>query len=105
MRGRFSAMIRRIPAFQHAAVCLTKFGPESGETAEEIVARKDLERRAGGGPHRNELWCGVGEKSTAQSTQTLISQRGGDTVLFSAIKDQRPTNKGSETDALVWRKY
>jgi hypothetical protein len=39
-------MIRRIPVFQQEAVCLTKFGPELGETAEEIVARKDLERRS-----------------------------------------------------------
>ena len=86
-------------------MCLTKFGPESGETAEEIVARKDLERRSGVGTHKNEFWWGVGEKGTAQSIQTLISQHGGNTVLFSAIKDQTPPNKGSATDALVWRKY
>jgi hypothetical protein len=36
---------------------------------------------------------------------TLISQHGGNIVLFSAIKDQTPPNKGSATDALVWRKY
>jgi hypothetical protein len=98
-------MIRRIPVFQQAAVCLTKFGPELSETAKEILARKDLERRSGVGAHKNEFWWGVGEKSTAQSTQTLISQHGGNTVLFSAIKDQTPPNKGSATDALVWRKY
>ena len=103
--GQFGGMIRRIPVFQQAAVCLTKFGPESGETAEEILARKDLERRSGVGGHKNEFWWGVGERGTAQSTQTLISQHGGNTVLFSAIKDQKPPNKGSATDALVWRKY
>jgi hypothetical protein len=97
-------MIRRVPVFEQAAVCLMKFGPESGETAEEIVARKDLERRAGVGIHKNEFWWGVGEKGTAQSTQTLISRHGGNTVLFSAIKDQTPPNKGSATDALAWRK-
>ena len=32
--------------FQQGAVCLTKFGPESGEAAKEILARKDLERRS-----------------------------------------------------------
>jgi hypothetical protein len=98
-------MIRRIPAFQQAAVCLTKFGSESGETAEEIVARKDLERRAGVGTHKNEFWWGVGEKGTAQAIQTLISQHGGNIVLFSAIKDQKTQNKGSAAGALVWRKY
>ena len=87
-------MIRRIPVFQQAAVCLTKFGPESGETAEEIVARKDLERRAGVGAYKNEFWWGVGERGTAQSIQTLISQHGGNTVLFSAIKDQKPLEQG-----------
>ena len=45
--GDIVAMIRRIPVFQQAAVCLTKFGPELGETAKEIIARKDLERRSG----------------------------------------------------------
>ncbi len=98
-------MIRRIPVFQQAAVCLTKFGPESGETAKEILARKDLERRSGVGGHKNEFWWGVGEKGTAQSIQTLISQHGGNIVLFSAIKDQTRLNKRSATDALVWRKY
>ena len=105
MRGQFGAMIRRIPVFQQAAVCLTKFGPESGETAEEIVARKDLERRAGVGTHKNAFWWGVAERGTARSIQTLISQHGGNIVLFSAIKDQNSPNKGSATDALVWRKY
>ena len=88
-----------------AAVCLTKFGSESGETAKEVLARKDLERRSGVGAHKNEFWWGVGEKGIAQSIQTLISQHGGNIVLFSAIKDQKPPNKGSATDALVWRKF
>ena len=86
-------------------MCLTKFGPESGETAKEILARKDLERRSGVGAYRNEFWWGVAERGTAQSIQTLISQHGGNIVLFSAMKDQNPPNKGSATDALVWRKY
>ena len=37
--------------------------------------------------------------------KTLISQHGGNIILFSAIKDQKPPNKGSATDALVWRRY
>jgi hypothetical protein len=98
-------MIVRIPVFERPAVCLTKFGPESGETAEEILARKDLERRSGVGAHKNEFWWGIGEKGTAQSIQTLISEHAGNIVLFSAIKDQTPPNRGSATDALVWRKY
>ena len=47
----------------------------------------------------------LAEKGTAQSIQTLISQHDGNIVLFSAIKNQKPPNKGSASDALVWRKY
>src|SRR5271156_4348158 len=98
-------MLRRIPVFEQGAVCLTKFGPEAGETAREILSRKDLERRSGVGAHKNEFWWGVGDKGTAESTKTLISQHGANVVLFSALKDQKPPNKRSATDALVWRKY
>jgi hypothetical protein len=31
-------------------------------TADEILARKDLERLSGVGAHKNEFWWGVGEK-------------------------------------------
>ncbi len=98
-------MIRRVPVFQQGAVCLTKFGPESGETAKEILARKELERRSGIRAHKNEFWWGIGEKGTAQSINSLISQHGANVALFSAIKDQKPPNKVSASDVLVWRKY
>src|ERR1700680_4490013 len=98
-------MIRRIPVFQQGAVCLAKVGPESGETAKEILARKDLERRSGVGAHKNAFWWGVGEKGTAQSINSLISQHGANVVLFSAIKKQKTPQKGSASDVLVWRKY
>ena len=84
--GDIVAMIRRIPVFQQGAVCLTKFGPELGETAKEILARKDLERRSGIRAHKNEFWWGIGEKGTAQSINNLISQYNAISVLFSAIK-------------------
>jgi hypothetical protein len=43
---QFDAIFKRVPVFEQGAVCLTKFGPESGETADEILARKELERRS-----------------------------------------------------------
>ena len=46
--------------FEQEAVCLTKFGPELDETAKEILARKDLERRSGIRAHKNEFWWGIG---------------------------------------------
>jgi hypothetical protein len=64
-----------------------------------------LKGRSDVGAHRNEFWWGVEEKGTAQSVKALIAQRGGHIVLFSAIKDRAPPNKGSATDAFVWRKY
>ena len=103
--GDIVAMIRRIPVFQQGAVCLTKFGPELGETAKEILARKDLERRSGIRAHKNEFWWGIGEKGTAQSVNNLISQYNATIVLFFAIKNQEPPKNGSSSDALVWRKY
>jgi len=103
--GDIVAMIRRIPVFQQGAVCLTKFGPELGETAKEILARKDLERRSGIRAHKNEFWWGIGEKGTAQSINNLISQYNATSVLFSAIKNEEPPKNGSSSDAFVWRKY
>ena len=102
--GALGAMIRRVPVFQQGAVCLTKFGPESGETAEEILARKELERRLGVGAHKNEFWWGIGEKRTVQSISGLISQHGANVALFSAIKKQELSKNGSASNLLVWRK-
>src|SRR5271156_4317330 len=98
-------MLRRIPVFEQGAVCLTKLGPEAGETANEILARKELERRSGVGAHKNEFWWSVGEKGTAQSINSAILRHGANVVLFSAIKDQKPPENGLESDVLVWRKY
>jgi hypothetical protein len=97
-------MLKRIPVFQQEAVCLTKFGPELGETAGEILARKDLERRSGTRAHKNEFWSGIGERGTAQSINRLISH-GANVVLFCAIKNQELSENGSASDLLVWRKY
>jgi hypothetical protein len=68
-------MLKRIPVFQQGAVCLTKFGPESGETADEILARKNLERRSGTRAHKNEFWWGIGEKGAAQSINSNFTAR------------------------------
>ena len=98
-------MITRVPVFQQRAVCLTKFGPKSGETAEEVLARKDLERRSGARAHKHEFWWGIGEKGTALSINRLISQHGATVVLFFAIQNQKPPKQSSESNVLVWRKY
>lgn len=94
-----------VPVFQHGAACLTKFGPESGETANEIIFRKDLERRSGTAANMNEFWWGIGEKGTAQSINLLVAQYGANVALFCAIKKQDPPKKHATSDVLVWRKY
>jgi hypothetical protein len=75
-KGAIRRDVKKNSVFQQGAVCLTKFGPESGETADEILARKNLERRSGTRAHKNEFWWGIGEKGAAQSINRLISQHG-----------------------------
>jgi hypothetical protein len=92
------------PIFHEPAVCLTKFGPESGEAASAILARKDWERKSGTAHHANEFWWGIGEKGTAESLRHLIENYKAKSVIFVAVKDQSP--KGSiPQQVLVWRKY
>jgi hypothetical protein len=92
------------PIFQKPAVCLTKFGPESGETASAILARKEWERKSGKAAHANEFWWGVGEGGTAESVRYLIEKYKAKSIIFVAVKDQ--TTKGSAPpQVLVWRKY
>jgi hypothetical protein len=66
------AAMNNNPIFHEPAVCLTKFGPESGETANAILARKDWERKSGTANHANEFWWGIGEKGTAESIRHLV---------------------------------
>jgi len=92
------------PIFHEPAVCLTKFGPESGETANAILARKDWERKSGIANHANEFWWGIGEKGTAESIRHLVERYKAKSIIFVAVKDQ--TTKGaSPQQVLVWRKY
>jgi hypothetical protein len=75
------------PIFQELAVCLTKFGPESGELASAILARKEWERKAGKVAHKNEFWWGIGERGTAESIRHLIEKYKAKSVIFAAVKD------------------
>ncbi len=92
------------PIFQESAVCLTKFGPESGEAASAILARKEWERKSGKAAHANEFWWGVGEGGIPESVRHLIQKYKAKSIIFVAVKDQ--TTKGSAPpQVLVWRKY
>jgi hypothetical protein len=92
------------PIFQEPAVCLTKFGPESGETASAILARKEWEQKSGKAAHANEFWWGVGERGTAESVRYLIEQYKAKSIIFVAVKKQT-TKDSAPLEVLVWRKY
>ena len=92
------------PIFQEPAVCLTKYGPESGEPAEVILARKELERKSGTGKHTNEFWWGIGEQGTADSICYLIEKYEAKSIIFVPVKDQKQ-NGERPSHVLVWRSY
>ncbi|HEX9808822.1 MAG TPA: hypothetical protein VGC25_04370, partial [Alphaproteobacteria bacterium] len=90
--------------FQPKAVVLTKFGPDATESAEQILARKELERRSGRRTHENEFWWGIGEKGIAKSICYLIEHHAGRAILFTTIKDQKPP-ANSSAEVFVWNRY
>ena len=61
------------PIFHEPAVCLTKFGPESGENRQrnsrkERSGRENWKERI----TQNEFWWGIGEKGTAETICHLV---------------------------------
>ena len=73
------------------AFCWSKFGVESGESSESIIARKDTERRMNGGTF---LW-GIGN-SIGPSLSVLVERTSDPVVAFTpmqsraAPQDERP---------------
>jgi hypothetical protein len=88
--------------YQEKAVCLTKYGPYSYQTVEEILLRKDLERRSGKFDHANEFWWGFDGKC-AEAICHLCEHNAAKTVLFTPIKNQETNAPPSHV--FVWRKY
>src|SRR4051794_39093002 len=66
-----------------AAFCWTRFGPEAGERIEQILARKETERRTNRGTF---LW-GIGN-SIAPAVAELIRRVDRPEVLFSPIRSR-----------------
>lgn len=84
----------------HNYVCWTRMQAEAGQPLERIVARKELERRAGNG-----LFCwGVGN-----SASTLIPQLakfGAEVdVHFSVMKSKPRAQDADPTGVFVWRTF
>jgi hypothetical protein len=94
-----------VTIFQETAVCLTKFGPDSGQVACKILRRKEWERRSGRDEHEHEFWWGIGEQGTDQSIHLLIEEHKAKSVIFVAAKTQTLKKMPLEDNILVWRHY
>jgi len=81
-------------------VCWTRMQSEAGQGLEGIVARKELERRAGDGV----FFWGVGN---AAAVATSIYARLGVSVpvIFSVMKGRPKAVDASPRSLLVWRRY
>lgn len=78
--------------------CWTKFGTEAGQTAEQIVRRKEEERRLNNGVF---LW-GIGN-SLADSMRELVRRTATPDILFSPIKSTPRTCDSGPQQLVAWR--
>jgi hypothetical protein len=80
-----------------ACFCWTRYGVESGEKPEDIIARKDRERAANNGLF---LW-GIGN-SVATSIRELLRREADPYVLFSPIKSLPRAIDSAPTSVVTW---
>lgn len=81
-------------------VCWTRMQSEAGQVLEEIIARKEMERRAGNGVF---LW-GVGN-APAVITSAYARLRVPIKVVFSIMKGRPRAVDATPRTLLVWRRY
>lgn len=79
--------------------CWTKFGIESGEAVETILARKESEREANGGMF---LW-GIGN-SVAPGIRALVQLETSPIAVFSPMRAKPKSIDSAPTGVVVWRK-
>jgi hypothetical protein len=78
--------------------CWTKFGTEAGQTVEQILRRKDEERRRNDGIF---LW-GIGN-SLGNSVNELLLRASAPEILFSPIKASARHCDSDPPEVLAWR--
>lgn len=78
--------------------CWTKFGSEAGEGIDEILARKDSERRANGGVF---LW-GIGN-SVAPGIRALVRHDKEPAVIFSPMRAKARAIDVVPSRVVAWR--
>ncbi len=81
----------------------TKMSTDAGEPLENIVCRKELERRSGKGEFKNVFWWGVGESRGEAIRKHLVGKGKKPKVLFSRMPS-RPKKKAEE-GGLIWQSY
>lgn len=81
-------------------LCWTRMQSEGGQKLEDIVARKELERRAGDGV----FFWGVGN-APAVATSTYARLGIPVPVIFSVMKSRPKAVDASPRTLLVWRRY
>jgi hypothetical protein len=86
------------PGFDH--LIWTRMQSEAGQGLEQIIARKELERRAGDGL----FYWGVGN-APATMMNSLARLRSPVAVVFSIMKGKPREADTSPRRVLVWRKY
>ncbi len=81
-------------------ICWTRMQTESGQDLQSIVARKELERRAGGGL----FFWGVGNPPS-RSIKGLAAKADNIDVVFSLMKTKPKTRDSAPSGVLAWRTY
>lgn len=81
-------------------VCWSRMQAEAGQPLQAIVARKEIERRAGSGL----FFWGVGN-APATITRTLAGQQIPVRVVFSTMKSRPRLADSAPSRIVVWRKY
>src|SRR5260370_19384172 len=98
------ATMNDLAIFQEEAVCLTKFGQDSGQFACEILHRKEWERQSGKDEHEHEFWWGIGEPGIDRSINDVINVHNAKSVIFVAAKNKSVSYPPPQ-NILVWRQY
>ena len=89
----FSSKLTRV-------LCWTRMQAESGQEISSIIARKELERRVGGGL----FFWGIGN-APSRSIGSLVSSGNNTDVVFSLMKGRPKVRDVSPSGVLVWRTY
>jgi hypothetical protein len=91
---------RRIDVFEDKIVCWSRMQSEGGQQLEEIVLRKEYERKANGG-----IFCwGVGNAPN-RCTPSLARSRTDVDVVFSVMKSRPKLGDVSPSLTLIWRRF